>query len=137
MGRLVWDAIHTVIRPVGGALIAVATLGDASPTVEGLVGASRRHAGRRLSLHEDGNARGGQHESGAVLQLDPQHFRGLFVVGLGFVALKYPTVAAVIVIVAVILMIVFATWIRQSGETASAGRGTHTLAAALALYPPS
>ena len=32
-----WDMIHTVIRPVGGALIAVATLGDASPTVEGLV----------------------------------------------------------------------------------------------------
>ena len=34
----VWDAVHTVIRPVGGALIAVATLGDASPTVKGLVG---------------------------------------------------------------------------------------------------
>src|SRR5512139_3725723 len=33
----VWDAIHTVIRPVGGALIAVASLGDASPTVQGLV----------------------------------------------------------------------------------------------------
>src|SRR3954463_6643519 len=32
----VWDAVHTVIRPVGGALIAVATLGHASPTVEGL-----------------------------------------------------------------------------------------------------
>jgi len=32
-----WDVIHTAIRPVGGAVIAVATLGDASPTVEGLV----------------------------------------------------------------------------------------------------
>ena len=32
-----WDAVHTVIRPVGGALIAVAALGQASPTVEGLV----------------------------------------------------------------------------------------------------
>src|ERR671916_1358967 len=27
----VWDAMHTVIRPVGGALIAVGTLGEASP----------------------------------------------------------------------------------------------------------
>src|SRR3954466_14599181 len=26
----VWDAVHTVIRPVGGAAIAVATLGDTS-----------------------------------------------------------------------------------------------------------
>ena len=32
-----WDAVHTVIRPIGGALIAVATLGEASPAVEGLV----------------------------------------------------------------------------------------------------
>src|SRR5688572_21216006 len=32
-----WDIVHTVVRPVGGALIAVSTLGDASPTVEGLV----------------------------------------------------------------------------------------------------
>ena len=33
----VWDLIHTAIRPVGGALIAVATLGDASAPVEGLI----------------------------------------------------------------------------------------------------
>src|SRR5687767_13847172 len=33
----VWDAIHTVIRPLGGAVIAVTTLGDASPAMEGLV----------------------------------------------------------------------------------------------------
>jgi hypothetical protein len=32
-----WDLIHTAIRPVGGALVAVATLGDASTPVEGLV----------------------------------------------------------------------------------------------------
>ena len=32
-----WDMLHTLIRPVGGALIAVTTLGEASPTVEGLV----------------------------------------------------------------------------------------------------
>jgi hypothetical protein len=33
----VWDAIHTFIRPVGGALIAVAALGQASPVVAGMV----------------------------------------------------------------------------------------------------
>src|SRR5437588_4574345 len=32
-----WDAIHTAIRPIGGAMIAVATIGDASPTMQGLV----------------------------------------------------------------------------------------------------
>src|SRR3954453_19492292 len=33
-----WDAVHTLIRPVGGALIAVAAMGDASPTMKGLAG---------------------------------------------------------------------------------------------------
>jgi hypothetical protein len=28
-----WDAMHTVIRPIGGALVAVAALGDASPAL--------------------------------------------------------------------------------------------------------
>src|SRR6476619_2256162 len=28
----VWDAIHTVVRPIGGAWIAVNALGDATPT---------------------------------------------------------------------------------------------------------
>jgi len=33
----VWDSVHTLIRPLGAALIAVAALGDASPVVQGLV----------------------------------------------------------------------------------------------------
>src|SRR5688500_14173346 len=32
-----WDVIHTAIRPVGRALIAVTTLVDAPPIVDGLV----------------------------------------------------------------------------------------------------
>ena len=32
-----WDAVHTAIRPIGGALIAVSTFGEASPAVEGLI----------------------------------------------------------------------------------------------------
>src|SRR5918997_6550738 len=33
----VWDMVHTAIRPVGGALVAVTTLGETSPTLEGVV----------------------------------------------------------------------------------------------------
>ena len=28
-----WDAVHTVIRPIGGALLAIRVLGHTSPTV--------------------------------------------------------------------------------------------------------
>src|SRR5262245_37479344 len=27
-----WDMVHTIVRPIGGALVAVTALGDASPT---------------------------------------------------------------------------------------------------------
>ena len=33
----VWDAVHTLVRPLGGAMIAVTTLGEASPTMAGVV----------------------------------------------------------------------------------------------------
>ena len=33
-----WDTVHTFIRPVGGALVAIATLGDASPVIEVIIG---------------------------------------------------------------------------------------------------
>lgn len=109
-----WDAVHTVIRPAGGALIAVATLGEASPSMEG------------LAALLGGTVAAGSHftKAGtrAVANTSPEPFSNwvlslsedLFVIGLGFVALKYPALAAVIVIVAVVLMIVFAAWIVQA-----------------------
>ena len=33
-----WDAVHTLIRPLGGALVAVVAMGDASPAATALVG---------------------------------------------------------------------------------------------------
>ena len=32
-----WDTVHTVVRPLGGAFIAVTTLGDASPGAQAVV----------------------------------------------------------------------------------------------------
>lgn len=106
-----WDAVHTVIRPVGGALIAVTTLGEASPTMEGLVAL----LGGTLAAGSHFTKAGTR----AVANTSPEPFSNwilsitedLFVVGLGFIALKYPTIAALVVIVAVVLMITFAAWI--------------------------
>ncbi len=106
-----WDAVHTVIRPVGGALIAVTTLGEASPTMEGLVAL----LGGTLAAGSHFTKAGTR----AVANTSPEPFSNwilsitedLFVVGLGFIALKYPTIAALVVMVAVVLMITFAAWI--------------------------
>ncbi len=106
-----WDALHTVIRPVGGALIAVATLGEASPAVEGLVALVGGTLAAGSHLTKAGTR--------AVANTSPEPFTNwilsatedVFVVGLGFLALKYPVAAAVVVAVSLVLMAVFAAWI--------------------------
>jgi hypothetical protein len=107
----VWDAMHTVIRPLGGALIAVATLGDVSPSVEGIAAL----LGGSLALGTHFTKAGTR----AVAHTSPEPFSNwilsiledIFVVGLGMLALKYPAAAAIVVAICVVLMIVFATWI--------------------------
>jgi hypothetical protein len=106
-----WDAIHTVIRPVGGALIAVSTLGDVSPTTEGLVALLGGTLAAGTHFTKSGTR--------AVANTSPEPFSNwilsisedIFVMGLGFIALKYPLVAAAVVLVGVVLMLIFATWI--------------------------
>jgi hypothetical protein len=110
----IWDAIHTVIRPVGGALIAVSTLGDAGPAVEGLVAL----LGGTLAASTHFTKAGTR----AVANTSPEPFSNwilsisedLFVLGLGFLALKYPALAALVVIAGVVLIAIFATWIARA-----------------------
>lgn len=106
-----WDAAHSVIRPLGGAVIAVSTLGDASPAVEGLVallggtlaaGSHFTKAGTRAAANTSPEP-----FSNWILSLSED----VFVIGLGVLALKYPAAAAVVVIICVVLMLVFVTWI--------------------------
>jgi hypothetical protein len=104
-----WDGIHTLIRPVGGALVAVGTLGEASPAVQGLVALL------------GGTVAAGSHltktSTRAVANSSPEPFSNwllslgedAFVVGLGFLALKYPTVALIVAIVLLALIALFAT----------------------------
>lgn len=99
-----WDSVHTFIRPIGGALIAVAALGDASPTFEGLVAvlggsvAASSHltkAGARVAVNASPEP-----VSNWIMSLAED----AFVVGLGAVAIAYP-VAALIVVVGLLLVI--------------------------------
>ena len=103
--------MHTAIRPVGGAVIAVTTLGDASPTSEALVGL----LGGTLAAGTHFSKAGTR----ALANTSPEPFSNwilslaedAFVVGLGFIALKYPVAAGGIVVIGVVIIAVFATWI--------------------------
>lgn len=105
----VWDTVHTAIRPVGGAVIAVATLGEVSPTTE------------VMTALLGGTLAAGSHFSKAgtraIANTSPEPFSNwflslaedAFVVGLGVLALKYPVVAAAVVVAGVIVIAIFAT----------------------------
>ena len=103
-----WDVVHTIIRPIGGALIAVTTLGDASPAVEGLVALLGGAVAASSHLTKTSTR--------AVANTSPEPFSNwglslgedLFVVGLGYLALQYPVVALVVAVVLLALIAVFA-----------------------------
>ena len=103
-----WDMVHTAVRPLGGALIAVATLGDASPGVEGLVALL------------GGTVAAGSHltktSTRAVANTSPEPVSNwalsfgedVFVVGLGYLALAHPIAALVVAGVLLVLIVIFA-----------------------------
>jgi hypothetical protein len=104
----VWDTIHTVIRPVGGALIAVTTLGEASPTTEVLIGLMGGTLAAGTHFSKAGTR--------ALANTSPEPFSNWilslsedgFVVMLGLIALKYPVIAAVVVALGVVVILMFA-----------------------------
>lgn len=106
-----WDSVHTLVRPVGGALIAVATLGDASPTVEALValaggtlaaGGHFTKAGTRVAANASPEP-----FSNWALSLAED----VFVVGLGALALQYPLAALTAVGILLLTMLLAARWL--------------------------
>jgi hypothetical protein len=119
-----WDTVHTFVRPAGGALIAVAALGEATPTVEGLTallggavaaGSHVTKAGTRVAANASPEP-----VSNWVLSLAED----VFVVILGFITLQYPLVALVVslvilVVVALTIRIVW-RWLRRAAQGAPA-----------------
>lgn len=109
-----WDILHTAIRPLGGALIAVATLGDASPGVEGLVAllggtvAAGSHL-TKTSTRAVANA-SPEPASNWALSLGED----VFVVGLGYLALAHPIAALIIAGVLLTLIVIFAAVIMRT-----------------------
>lgn len=106
-----WDTVHTFVRPVGGALIAVAALGEASPTVEGLVAllggavAAGSHA-TKASTRVAANASPEPFSNWALSLIED-----VFVVALGVITLKYPLIALGVSAAILLAMILAVRWI--------------------------
>jgi len=128
-----WDAVHTAIRPVGGALVAVASLGemgDGVPMAEVLMavlggsvaaGAHLTKASTRAAVNTSPEP-----VSNWVLSISED----LFVVGLGTLAINYPVAAFAVASVLILLILCFLGLIsrtawrwfsRRRGPVAAAG----------------
>jgi hypothetical protein len=106
-----WDSVHTFIRPVGGAVVAVATLGEASPSLEVLVGLL------------GGTVAAGSHFTKAstrvAVNANPEPFSNwalsfmedAFVLGLGVLALMYPVAAFVVTLLIIVGIVLALRWI--------------------------
>ena len=70
-----WDTVHTIIRPIGGALLAIRVLGHSSPAFD----LSSRFGGRREPRHalrQGLDSSRGQHFARAVFKYRAQSRRG-------------------------------------------------------------
>jgi hypothetical protein len=107
----VWDAIHTLVRPAGGAFIAVVSIGHAQPAIQAL--AAVAGAALATSTHV---AKAGTR---AVANTSPEPLSNWalslaedgFVIGLGLLALTHPIAAAVIVVLALAVMVAGGRWL--------------------------
>jgi hypothetical protein len=88
-----WDTVHTVVRPLGGAFIAVTTLGEASPSAQ--VAVALLGGGVAAASHvTKASAR-------VAANTSPEPFSNwalslaedVFVVGMGLLALALPAIA--------------------------------------------
>lgn len=121
-----WDAVHTVIRPAGGALIAVATLGEASPTLQGLIAVLGGTVAATTHVTKAGTR--------AVANTSPEPFSNwflslaedVFVLGLGALALKFPLIALAVAIVLLVVIAWFLTTLVRAAVKRFGGRATPT-----------
>jgi hypothetical protein len=103
----VWDTVHTLVRPLGGALIAVAAMGEAAPLLQGIIALMGATVAASTHVTKAG--------SRAAINTSPEPFSNSamslaedgLVVGLGFLTLVVPIVALLVTVALLLLIFVF------------------------------
>jgi hypothetical protein len=106
-----WDALHTAIRPIGGAFIAVSTFGETSPATTGLIALLGGTVAASTHATKAGTRAVANTSPEPVSNWILSFAEDLFVVGLGFVALQYPLIALGVTVVLLVLIVIFAATI--------------------------
>ena len=106
-----WDVVHTVVRPLGGALVAVTALGEASPAANALVALLGGSIAMTTHLTKSGTR--------AAANTTPEPFSNwalslgedVLAVGLSYAAIQHPIVALIVALVLLVVIAFFAAMI--------------------------
>ena len=105
----VWDMAHTIVRPVGGALVAITALGSPSPGMDVLAGALGATVALTSHLTKAGTR--------AAANASPEPFSNwilsfledLIAIGLVYFATEHPVLALGITLLLLTLILAFGT----------------------------
>jgi len=121
-----WDAVHTIVRPLGGAYIAVATLGDASPVATALAALIGGSAALTTHATKAGTR--------AAANTSPEPFSNWLLslgedaiaVSLSYAALKHPTLALTVAIALLTVILLSAGFLIKALRRRFGARRTAT-----------
>ncbi len=120
-----WDSVHTLVRPIGGALVAVTALGDATAGAQiaaALVGGSVA-----MTTHL------GKAGTRAVANTSPEPFSNwalslaedALAIGLTYAAIQHPLLALAVAICLLVAIIAFATVLIRAVRRRFGRRSSH------------
>jgi hypothetical protein len=107
----IWDSVHTFIRPAGGAAVAIATLGEASPAYEMLIGVSGGAIAAASHFTKASTRVAANTSPEPFSNWFLSFFEDAFVLGIGLVALMFPVAALVITVLILLVIVLAIRWI--------------------------
>lgn len=105
----VWDAVHTVVRPLGGALVAVTALGESTTTMQALVALLGGSVAMTTHLSKAGTRAVANTTPEPVSNWTLSIIEDIFAIGFSFVALQYPSLALLMSVVILTIIVMSAT----------------------------
>jgi hypothetical protein len=104
-----WDAVHTVIRPVGGAAVAITALGSPSPEMDALAGVLGATVALATHLTKAGARAAANTSPEPVSNWILSFAEDLIAIGLVYFATEHPMMALAITLVLLALIVAFAS----------------------------
>jgi hypothetical protein len=105
----IWDAIHTVVRPVGGAVVAITALGAPSPGMDALAGVLGGSVALATHLAKAGTRAAVNTSPEPVSNWILSFVEDLIAIGLVYFATEHPVIALAVTLFLLTLILTFAT----------------------------